>query len=80
MEREDGSLKTEELIEGRMVYIPSGCLHRTVNTGKVPLIFLTVYPAHAKTAYDLIPPGGFSFLVIRRPDGPQVVPNPKRSS
>ncbi len=79
LERDDGSFGVEELVEGRMVYIPAGCLHRTVNTGDVPLIFLTVYPAQAKTVYDLMPSGGLRFLVVRGPNGPKVVPNSKRS-
>jgi glucose-6-phosphate isomerase len=80
LERGDGSFKAEELCEERIVYVPSGCLHRTVNTGNVPLVFLTVYPAHAKTTYDAIPLVGFRYLVVRGPKGPEVVPNPKRLS
>jgi glucose-6-phosphate isomerase, archaeal len=78
LEREDGSFITKELCAGRIVYVPSYCLHRTVNTGNEPLVFLSVSPAHAKIIYDAIPASGFRYLVVRGQKGPEVVPNPKR--
>jgi len=47
----DGQCHAELIGRGRMVYVPPGWAHRSVNTGLEPLVSFCVYPAEAGHNY-----------------------------
>ncbi len=54
-----GNKKTVEIKKDKIVYIPPDFAHRTVNTGKQKLRFLSVYPSDAGHDYEAIRKNGF---------------------
>jgi glucose-6-phosphate isomerase, archaeal len=75
--RSSAEWTTERLEPGSLITIPGGWAHRTINTGAEPLVFLSVWIADAGHDYATIDRCGFPVLVLRGPDGPRTVPNPR---
>jgi glucose-6-phosphate isomerase len=73
----DGNAQWIEMRPMKMVYVPPYHAHRSVNTGKKPLIFLAIYPSDAGHDYGSIASKGFSKLVIERDGNAEVVDNPR---
>lgn len=59
MKTEAGECTAEAMARGRLVYVPPGWAHRSVNTGDEPLVSLCVYPAEAGHNYGEIETEGF---------------------
>ncbi len=59
-----GESKLVPLIPNSAVYVPGFTAHRTINTGKVPLTYLGVYPAQAGHDYGLIAERNFRKVVL----------------
>jgi glucose-6-phosphate isomerase, archaeal len=59
MKTADGKCKAEKMSRGKMVYVPPFWAHRSVNTGKEPLISFCVYNAEAGHNYGDIETEGF---------------------
>ena len=69
----DGKWAAEEMLRGRMVYVPPYWAHRSVNTSKdEPLVSFCVYPANAGHNYGDIEKEGFPRRIFER-DGKVVV-------
>ncbi len=66
MKTADGECKWERFEPGRMVYVPPCWAHRTVNTGREPLISFCVYPGEAGHNYGDIEKEGFPVRLFRR--------------
>jgi glucose-6-phosphate isomerase len=66
MKTTDGDCRAEKMNRGRMVYVPPYWAHRSVNTGREPLVSFCVYPAEAGHNYGDIETEGFPCRVIRR--------------
>jgi glucose-6-phosphate isomerase len=62
----DGTCRTEELVRGRLVYVPPYWAHRSINTGSDPLISLCIYPGDAGHNYGDIKKAGFPCRVFRK--------------
>lgn len=78
METLAGDWAVEELRPGRVVYVPPGWAHRSVNTSAdQDLVTFFVYPGNAGHDYGTIERRGFRKLVVARPEGPAVVDNPR---
>ena len=76
METPEGDWAVEELQPGRVLYVPPGWAHRSVNTGgEEDLITFFVYPGHAGHDYGAIESQGFRKLVIERDGEPCIVDN-----
>ncbi len=73
MKTEAGECTAEAMERGRMVYVPPGWAHRSVNAGEGPLISFCVYPAEAGHNYRDIVKEGFPRRVVRRDGGAEVV-------
>lgn len=58
---------------GVVGYIPPGWTHRSVNTGTVPFVFLSVYPALSGQDYDFVTRHGVGARVLRDPHGFRVI-------
>lgn len=76
LQDEADTIKVLPIKPGVIVYIPPGWAHRTVNTGKVPLVFFAVYPGEAGHDYGVIEKKGFAQLVVERNGVPVLIPNP----
>lgn len=59
-----GESKLVPLMPNSAVYVPGFTAHRTINTGKVPLTYLGVYPAQAGHDYGLIAERNFRKVVL----------------
>ncbi len=68
-----GDWKAERFEPQRMVYVPAGWAHRTVNTGEVPLISFCVYPGPAGHDYGSIESSGFARRVVEVNGKPEFV-------
>ena len=76
METPEGDWAVDELLPGRVLYVPPGWAHRTVNTSSgEDLIALFVYPGHSGHDYSTIESHGFRKLVVARDGAPAVVDN-----
>ena len=77
METPEGEWAVEEIVAGRVVYIPPRWAHRSVNTGDEDFVFFFAYPGNAGHDYGSIEKQGFRKLVVAGENGPEVVDNPK---
>ncbi len=66
MKLPDGTCRWEEFQVGRMVYVPPYWAHRSVNTGREPLVSLCIYPGDAGHNYGDIQSKGFPKRVFCR--------------
>jgi glucose-6-phosphate isomerase len=73
----DGRTHVELMAPGTVNYVPGRWAHRSVNVGDEPLVFFAVYPGDAGYDYGTIEQQGFPSLIVARPGGPEVVPNPR---
>jgi glucose-6-phosphate isomerase len=67
---EDGQSSAQPMGPGTVAYVPPCWAHRTVNTGREPLVFLAVYPAQAGHDYGAIERTGFGQRVLSTAAGP----------
>lgn len=75
MKAPSGRFAAEKVCRGRMVYVPPRWAHRSVNTGREPLVQFCVYPAEAGHNYGDIATGGFPRRVFLRRGGVRIVPS-----
>ena len=68
-----GESRMEPLGQGRVVYVPGHAAHRTINTGRVPLVYMGVYPADAGHDYGAIAAKNFRVVVVERDGKPAMV-------
>ncbi len=73
MKTPEGECRAESFRPGRMVYVPPYWAHRSINTGKTPLITFCNYPAHAALNYGDILTEGFPKLIVDSAQGPALV-------
>lgn len=77
MENPEGDWAVEELLPGRVVYVPPRWAHRSVNTGAEDLVFYWVYPGNAGHNYGTIEKQGFRKLIVEENGQPAVMDNPR---
>ena len=65
MKTKDGKFTAEPMKRGGMVYVPPYWAHRSVNTGKGPLVSFCSYNAEAGHNYGDIETEGFVKRVLR---------------
>ncbi len=78
MKTPEGEGRAERMARGRMVYVPPYWAHRSVNTGREPLVSFCVYPAEAGHNYGDIETEGFPLRVFLRENQVVVEPAPAR--
>ena len=69
-----GRCEWQEMSRGRMVYVPPGWAHRSINTGGDPLVSFCVYPAEAGHNYGDIATEGFPKRVFIRQGQERIEP------
>ncbi len=78
METPEGESSVEELVPGKVLYVPPRWAHRSVNTSRSEdLITFFVYPANAGHDYGTIEKKGFRKLVLEINGKVQVADNPR---
>ena len=78
METPLGEWAVETLRPQKVLYVPPGWAHRSVNTSPVEdLVTFYVYPGNAGHDYGSIEKQGFRRLVVERDGVPRVIDNPR---
>lgn len=78
METPEGDWDVQELVAGRVLYVPPRWAHRSVNISPdEDLITFFIYPGNAGHNYHTIEQQGFRKLILDGGDGPLVVDNPR---
>jgi glucose-6-phosphate isomerase len=78
MESSEGDWAVEKLRADRVLYVPPGWAHRSVNThAGEDLVTFFVYPGDAGHDYGSIEKQGFRKLVVERDGQVQVIDNPR---
>ncbi len=77
MENPEGNTMEIPLKKNEAVYVPRRYAHRTVNTGKEPLILFFVFDADAGHNYGTIETKGYHKMVVERDGKPEVIDNLK---
>jgi glucose-6-phosphate isomerase len=78
METPEGNWAVEPLSPGRILYVPPGWAHRSVNISlNDDLMTFFVYPANAGHDYGSIEIHGFRKLAIESNGKPQIIDNPR---
>jgi len=77
METPEGLWCVKELVPGRMIYVPGGWAHRTINTGTQPFITFYVFRGDAGHDYATIEDKSFRKMVVEEDGSPVVVDNPR---
>ncbi|HNS32857.1 MAG TPA: glucose-6-phosphate isomerase family protein [bacterium] len=72
MKTATGRWAAEKMDRGKMVYVPPLWAHRSINTGKEPLVSFCVYPAEAGHNYGDIKKEGFPRRIYLR-NGNEVI-------
>ena len=77
MENPEGDTLEMPLVKGQALYVPRRYAHRSVNTGKDPLVMFFTFQADAGHDYGTIETKGYHKMVVERGGETAVVPNPK---
>lgn len=77
MENPEGDTIEMPLSKGQVVYVPRRYAHRTVNTGKGPLVVYFTFAADAGHDYGTIETKGYHKMIVEKNGKPAVVDNPK---
>lgn len=77
MENPEGDTIELPLETGKAIYVPRRYAHRSVNTGKVPLVMFYTFAGDAGHDYRTIETKGYRKLILKREGKPAVVDNPR---
>jgi glucose-6-phosphate isomerase len=72
LENPEGDVALRPMIPGHALYVPKRYAHRSINTGKAPLVSFYVFRADAGHNYATIETKGYRKLVVEGPDGKPV--------
>jgi len=77
IENPEGDWHAIPLKAGTMCYVPPRYAHRSVNTGKTPLVTIFTFRADAGHDYGTIETKGYRKLIVEQDGKPVVIDNPK---
>jgi glucose-6-phosphate isomerase len=78
VESPEGDTEFYPMEPGKVVYVPPRYAHRSINTGKVPLVSFFVFRGDAGHNYATIETKGYRKLVVEGRDGtPRLIDNPR---
>jgi len=77
MENPEGDWDVKAFAPGQAVYVPGRYAHRSINTGREPLITFYAFRADAGHDYGTIESKGYRKIVVERDGAPVVLDNPK---
>jgi glucose-6-phosphate isomerase len=73
LKTEDGRCEALDMRPNRLVYVPPYWAHRSINTGKEPLVSLCIYPGEAGHNYGDIERQGFPKRIFKVDAGVKIV-------
>jgi glucose-6-phosphate isomerase len=73
LEDDGGESRMVPLCRNHAVYVPGKTAHRTMNTGRVPMTYIGIYPAKAGHDYGAIASRNFRCVVIERDGKPAMI-------
>jgi glucose-6-phosphate isomerase len=78
LENPEGDVALYPMIPGSAVYVPKRYAHRSINTGKIPMVSFFAFRGDAGHNYATIETKGYRKLVVEGSDGkPQMIDNPR---
>lgn len=77
LENPEGDTLELPLRKGEALYVPRRYAHRSVNTGKEPLVMFFAFQADAGHDYGTIETKGYRKMMVEQDGKPAVIPNPK---
>lgn len=77
MENPEGDTIEMPLSKNKALYVPRRYAHRSVNTGKEPLIMFFTFQADAGHDYGTIETKGYHKIIVEKDGKPMILPNPK---
>ena len=77
MENPEGDTIELPLKKGEAIYVPRRYAHRSVNTGKKPLVMFYKFAADAGHDYGTIETKGYHKLIVEKDGAPAVMDNPR---
>jgi len=78
LENPEGETAFCPMTAGKAVYVPQRFAHRSINTGKVPLVSFFAFRGDAGHNYAAIETKGYRKLVVEGTDGkPNIIDNPR---
>lgn len=77
METMQGEWSVKELVPGRVVYVPGGWAHRSINVGSKPFITFFVFRGDAGHDYATIEKNSFRKCLVEKNGEPTVIDNPR---
>lgn len=77
MENPEGDTIELPLKKGEAIYVPRRYAHRSVNTGKKPLVMFYTFAADAGHDYGTIETKGYHKLIVEKDGAPAVIDNPR---
>jgi glucose-6-phosphate isomerase len=78
VENPEGDTDFYPMTPGHAVYVPKRYAHRSINTGKTPLVSFFVFRGDAGHNYATIETKGYRKLMVEGDDGkPKIIDNPK---
>jgi len=77
MENPEGDWNAAKLEAGKMVYVPKRYAHRSINTGKTPLVTFFAFRGDAGHDYGTIEEKGYRKLIVELGGVPEIIDNPK---
>ncbi|MGE5495972.1 MAG: glucose-6-phosphate isomerase [Burkholderiales bacterium] len=77
LENPEGDWSAPKLKPGTALYVPPRYAHRSINTGKTPLITFFCFRADAGHDYGTIETKGFRKLLVEEGGTPAIADNPK---
>ena len=80
MENPEGDTIERPLKKGEALYVPRCYAHRSVNTGKTPLVMFFAFDADAGHDYGTIETKGYHRMIVEKDGKPQIIANPKWQS
>lgn len=76
-ENKEGDVIAHKLEAGKMVYVPKGYAHRSINVGNEPLVTFFAFRADAGHDYGTIEKMGYRKLIVEQKGTPTIIDNPK---
>lgn len=76
-ESPEGDVVLHALTPGQALYVPPRYAHRSINTGKEPLVTFFVFRGDAGHDYGTIETKGYRKLLVEKDGAPVLIDNPK---
>lgn len=77
MQTAEGDINIKNMREGTVTYVPPYWAHRSINTGKQPLVLFAVFRGDAGHDYGIIEEKGMKKIIVEEDGEPVIKNNPR---